>query len=70
MQEFYDIYIRNPDIVKKEEIDFMKKSAKEIIASCKKHWIDYRDILLKEVWDKKKVDEILKFYGIEQDLYN
>lgn len=65
MQEFYDIYTRNPSIVKQDEIDFMKKSAKEIIASCKKHWINYRAILIKEVWDKKKVDKILKFYDIE-----
>jgi len=65
MLKFYDIYTRNPEIVKKEEIDFMKKSTKECISQCKKYWIDYKAILLKEVWDKKKVDAILKFYGVE-----
>ena len=65
MGKFYDTYIQTPDIVKQEDIDFMRKSAKEIIASCKEYWINYRAILLKEVWDMKKVDAILKFYGVE-----
>jgi len=65
MLKFYDIYSKTHEIVKKEEIDFMKKSTKEFIASCKKYWIDYKAILLKEVLDKKKVDAILKFYGVE-----
>ena len=37
MEKFYDTYIQTPDIVKQEDIDFMRKSAKEIIASCKKY---------------------------------
>ena len=65
LNEFYETYIRNPNIVKQSEIDFMKKRTKEVIADCKKYWIDYRAILLKEVWDMKKVDAILKFYGVE-----
>lgn len=65
MIEFYEIYIRSPSTVKKEDIDFAKESTKTIIGDCKKYWIDYRAILLKEVWNAKKVDEILKFYGIE-----
>ena len=65
MEKFYDTYIQTPSIVRQEDIDFMRKSAKEIIASCKEYWINYRAILLKEVWDMKKVDEILEFYGIE-----
>ena len=65
MIEFYEIYIRSSSTVKKEDIDFAKKSTKTIIDDCKKYWIDYRAILLKEVWDEKKVDEILKFYGVE-----
>lgn len=65
MQELYDLYTRNPEIVKQEEIDFMKRSAKEIIDSCKKYNINYRAILQKEVGDAKKVDAILKFYGVE-----
>ena len=65
MQEFYDIYTRNPDIVKQEELGFMRESAKEITASCKKYNINYRAILQKEVGDSKKVDAILRFYGVE-----
>lgn len=66
MIEFYEIYIRSPSTVKKEDIDFAKESTKTIIGDCKKYWINYRAILLKEVWwDAKKVDEILKFYGVE-----
>ena len=65
MTEFYDLYIQNPNNIKQDDLNFMKKSTKEFIADCKKHWIDYRAILLKEVWDKRKVDAILKFYGIE-----
>ncbi len=65
LKEFYETYTRNPNIVKQEEIKFMKKRTKEVISECKRYWIDYKDILLKEVWDKKKVDTILKFYDVE-----
>ena len=65
MIEFYNIYTRSPNTAKQDEINFMKKSTQEVIADCKKHGIDHRAILMKEVWDKKKVDEILKFYGVE-----
>ena len=64
MVEFYDIYKTNPNIIKQDDLDFMRKSTKEFIADCIKNWIDYKAILLKEVWDPKKVDEILKFYEI------
>ena len=49
MEKFYDTYIQTPNIVKQEDIDFMRKSAKDIIASCREYCIDYRAILLKEV---------------------
>ena len=65
MIEFYEISIRSQNSIKKEDIDFAKESTKTIIEDCKKYWIDYRAILLKEVWDMKKVDAILKFYEIE-----
>lgn len=65
MIEFYNIYSRNPDVVKKEDIDFAKESTKTIIADCKKYSINYRAILQKEVGDAKRVDAILKFYGVE-----
>ena len=65
MTEFYDLCIQNPNNIKQSDLDFMKKSTKEFITDCKKRGINYRTILLKEVWDKKKVDAILKFYGVE-----
>ena len=63
--KFYHIYERNPKIVRQEEIAQAKENAKRFINDCIKHWINYRAILLKEVWDKRKVEEILKFYGVE-----
>ena len=65
MLDFYGVYSRNPGIIKQDEIDLMREAAKTFINSCKKYWIDYRAILIKEVWDKKKVDKILKFYDVE-----
>ena len=65
LAEFYNLFKNNSNSVKQEELKQMKNNAKKIIASCKEYWIDYRAILLKEVWDKKKVDAILKFYGVE-----
>lgn len=64
MIEFYEIYVRSPNVVKQEDINFSKEKWKKIIADCIKYWIDYKAILLKEVWDPKKVDKILKFYEI------
>ena len=49
MTEFYDLYIQNPNNIKKSDLDFMKKSTKEFIADCKKRGIDYKAILLMEV---------------------
>ena len=65
MVEFYNIYNMNPNKIKKEDIDFAKESTQIIIADCKKYNIDYRAILLKEVGDEKKVEAMLKFYGVE-----
>jgi hypothetical protein len=64
MSEFYTIYTRNPNNVKKEEIERSKELLKWVIPDCKKYGIDYRAILLKETGDVKKVDAILKFYEI------
>ena len=49
MIEFYEIYIRSPRTVKKEDVYFAQESTKKVIADCKKRDIDYRAILLKEV---------------------
>ena len=63
--KFYHIYERNPKIVRQEEIARTRENAKLFINDCIKHWINYRAIILKEVWDRRKVEEILKFYGVE-----
>ena len=65
MPEFYDIYTTNPAVIKEKDLAFMKQSTQEFIADCKKRGIDYRAILMKELGDKKKVEEMLKFYGVE-----
>ena len=64
--EYYDLCKSNPTAINNEELEETKKYAKHVIQNCKKYWINYRAIILKEVWwDAKKVDEILKFYGVE-----
>ena len=65
MVEFYDIYTQNPNIIKQDDLSFMKESTIGFIADCKKRNIDYRAILLKELGDKKKVDDLLKLFGVE-----
>ena len=66
MVKYYNLCIKTPDTNDQDEIENVKKAAKDIIQNCKKYWINYRAILLKEVWwDAKKVDAILKFYGVE-----
>ena len=65
MAKFYSLYLKNPDIVRKDEINKSKKLINWVIPDCKKYNIDYRAILLKELGDKKKVDDVLKFYGVE-----
>ena len=63
---YYNLCKNNPAAINNKELEETKKYAKHVIKNCKEYWIDYRTILLKEVWwDTKKVDKILKFYGIE-----
>ena len=65
MPEFYDLYQKNPTNIKQVDLIFMKESSMGFIDDCKKRGIDYRAILLKELGDQKKVDDLLKFYGVE-----
>ena len=37
MESFYDTYLKSPNIVKQEEINFMRKSAKEVVTECKEY---------------------------------
>ncbi|MBQ7526176.1 MAG: hypothetical protein IJT11_00415 [Bacteroidaceae bacterium] len=61
LAKLYNLYQQAPQA--EREID--KKSANYIIEDCKKRNIDYRAILLKELGDKKKVDDLLKLFGVE-----
>jgi hypothetical protein len=54
--DFYNIYKESPSIVRKEEIEMMKKDSKFIVTRCKSHNIDYKS---------KLGPEVMKFYGIE-----
>ena len=68
--KFYSNYQKNPDIVESEEIDKARDHAKWFIKDCKKFWIDYEDVMIKEVKTiyklddrdaREKVDEILQW---------
>ena len=56
----YNLYQRDPQTVPYD--DFFKPYLFEY---GKKNNLDYRAILLKELGDQKKVDDLLKFYGVE-----
>lgn len=57
--KLYNIYQQVPK-AEREIYDI-----KDVIKNCKEFNIDYRAILLEELGNKKKVDDLLKFYGIE-----
>ena len=63
--EFYNTYRKDPDIIKQEDINFMRESTKEVVSECIKYNIDYKAILREELGDEQKVRDLLKFYGIE-----
>ena len=68
MVGYYNAYIQNPndvDEVRLNRLKAVKELATIIIEDCEKRGIDYRAIILKEVGDRRKLDEILKFYDIE-----
>ena len=54
--EFYNLYKRNPNNIKPEEIMQMKNSAKHVIQNCKKYNIDYKS---------KLSPEVRRFFGVE-----
>ena len=62
---FYNIYQKAPSLVSQEELEQVSNASKDLIRFCKRDWIDYKSVLTKQVWDKKKVEEILKFYDLE-----
>ena len=62
---FYNLYKNNPSTVLPGEIKQAKEYTADFINGCKKYNIDYKAILRKELGDDKKVEELLKFYGVE-----
>lgn len=62
---FYNLYKNNPNTVLPGEIKQAKEYTVGFINGCKKYNIDYKAILRKELGDDKKVEELLKFYGVE-----
>lgn len=61
LAKLYNLYQQAPQA----EREIEKKNANYIIEDCKKRNIDYRAILLKELGDKKKADDLLKLFGVE-----
>ena len=62
---FYNLYKNNPSTVLPGEIKLAKEYTVGFINGCKKYNIDYKAVLRKELGDDKKVEELLKFYGVE-----
>ena len=57
--KLYDLYQKAPQA--EREI----KDIKNYIKQCKRNNIDYKAVLRKELGNDKKVEELLKFYGVE-----
>ena len=59
--EANNLYQKTPQVERKIET----KHYIDYIETCKENNIDYKAILRKELGDDKKVQELLKFYGVE-----
>ena len=53
---YYLKYTQNPNLATQEEVNHVKSIAQDIVQSCKKYWIDYKQLLSPEV---------RRFYWIE-----
>ena len=66
---FYNTYKKckneNLPIITAEEKKCWDDKAKIVIEGCRELNLDYKAILQKELGDKKKVEDMLKFYGAE-----
>ena len=56
LTNYYLKYKQNPSLAMPEEVNHVKSIAEDIIQSCKKYWIDYKQLLS---------PEIRRFYWIE-----
>jgi hypothetical protein len=62
---YYLLCVNYPSAVVSNEVKETAEYAKHVIGRCKEYNIDYKAILCKELGEEKKVNELLKFYGIE-----
>lgn len=65
LANYYWTYKANPSLALDSEVQDVREIAKNIIKSCKKYDIDYRNHLLQYMKDEKEVEALIKFYGIE-----
>ena len=65
LANYYWKYKANPSLALDSEVQHVREIAKDIIKSCKKYDIDYRNHLLQYMKDEKEVEALIKFYGIE-----
>ena len=63
---FYNRYhMKDKQAIPPDETQAWKNKAKEVFTRCKDINLDYKAILRKELGNDKKVQELLKFYGVE-----
>ena len=53
--KYYNLCMKNPETNDEDEILSVRNAAKEIIKNCKKYWINYEDVMMKEI---KKTDRL------------
>ena len=57
--------MKDKEAIPPNETQKVKNIGKEVFTSCKDINLNYKAILSKELGDDKKVQELLKFYGVE-----
>ena len=60
--DFYNSYKFSPD---SKRLESFKSKAQEFVALCNKDWFDYKALLLKKLWDEKKLNDLLNLFEIE-----
>ena len=62
---FNRYHMKDKEAIPPNETQKVKNIGKEVFTSCKDINLNYKAILSKELGDDKKVQELLKFYGVE-----
>ena len=57
--------MKDKEAIPPDETQAWKNKAMEVFIRCKDINLNYKAILRKELGDDKKVQELLKFYGVE-----